>query len=420
MVNCRNKLNRIVDGPVGVVLLVIVLLFMQMPYFFAVMPAVNASVPYVRWGLIVVLGVFLLIQHGNVKSLLKGELLLWGCVLWSLVLCISMRINGKGLHDVAFEIIPMSLLAVLTISVFTRVNARRFLFVLFFYFLVINTLNNVSVLLFVNNGIPVGTFSDRDPEYIFFGHINEGIICGVNSILFGFICAREYGKEWDIVNVVNLVFSLITAWAVSCEAQLITYAAAAVALLICYGRERVRWLRKVTTWIMKWVSLKTIMIFNMLVFVAVVLLGNTGWMEKVGINSNLHSRRELWNTVLASIGEHPVIGLGYTSWIIAMMRYGAEKTFWHQHSIYLMIMYETGIVGTLIFAAMFVLAIWCLDRMERLDTRFLISVVIGVFFLAMVIEVCIRSEIFLLLAVCCYLPKVIGKNQMEQNQMEQN
>ena len=403
MKQIQANLTRIIDSWFGVILLVISLFFLQCPYFFAVIPVITISIPYVKWIMILLLGICTLVLHGNLKRLFREELLLWAAVLWCVILCISMRINGKGLHDVVYDIIPSVLLGVLVISVFTRVNVRRFLFVLFFYFLVINTLNNVSALFFINNGIWLGPFGASDPEYIFFGHINEGITCGINSILFGLICSRQYGKQWDLVNGINLLFSICTAWAIDCKVQLVVYAAAVIVLVSCYLADKWHGLWK----ILNWINLKTIMIFNLVVFFAVVVLGNTGWMELVGINSNMHSRRELWNTVLGSIREHPVIGLGYTTWINTMMRYGIEKTFWHQHSVYLMIMYETGIVGTLVFVFMFVLAIISLGKLKRTDLRFVIGALVGVFFLAMIVEVCLRSEIFLLLAVCCYIPRFL-------------
>ena len=401
--------NRILDSWFGVVLLVISLFFLQCPYFFAVIPVISAAVPYMKWIMLLVLGISLLLYHGSLKDLFREELLLWAAVLWCVILCISMKINGKGLHDVVYDIIPSILLAILVISVFGRVNVKKFIFALFLYYLAINTLNNASVLFFINNGIWVGPFGVSDPEYIFFGHINEGITCGVNSILFGFFYSRKYGRQWDVVNVVNILFSLLTAWAIACEVQMVLYLVSAAALFLCYLEQRFHGLQK----ILKWISLKTIMIFNLIVFIAVVVLGNTGWMEKLGFSSSMHSRRELWNTVLSSIAGHPVMGLGYTTWINVMMRYGLEKTFWHQHSIYLMVMYETGIVGTILFVLMFVLAIVSLSRVKQFDIRFLAGVVVGVFFLAMVIEVCQRSEIFLLLAACYYLPKVWGRENCE-------
>lgn len=385
----------------------IILFFIQMPYFFAVIPFLLWIAPYVRTASFLILGVCVLILNGSLKKLFRNELLLWGCVGWSIVLCISMHLNGKGVSEILKNPILFCWIMVLLFSVYSKVNLRKFLFLLFLYYLVINTLNNASVMFFCNSGIWIGPFGDSNPEYIFFGHINEGITCGLNSILFGCICSRQYEKRWEIVNWVNILYSLCSALVIDCVVQILTYGVAALALLICYLCQRFPGAWKV----FRWINLKTIMIFNLLITDAVVVLGRTGWMEKLGIDAMVHGRRELWDSVLTSIIDHPVIGQGYIGWFNVLMHYDSVKTFWHQHSIYLMVLYETGIIGATFFVFMFVIGIISVGRIRKQSVRFLIGVLVGVFFLAMVVEICVRTELFLLLAVCYYLAGAISAEE---------
>jgi len=406
MLLLRNRINSILNSWFGVMLVVIALFFIQTPYFFSVFPAIIAAKNYVRLAVFLVLMICVVLLHADFRSVLREELLLWGCVIWGVVLCISMWINDKGVDYVIKDLILPSLVAILVISVFSHINAKRFLLVLFIYFLIINTINNASVMFFNNTGIWLGPYGEMSPEYVFFSHVNGGITCGINSILFGCLYSKSYNKNWDFVNIVNIMYSLFTAIIIDCKVQIITYIAAGVALGLSYFTVKKNWFMRV----LRWVNLKTIMIFNVLVFLAVVVLGNTGWIEVLGMDPNMHSRRQLWDVILGSCLEQPILGHGFISWFNAVNAYGTLKTFWHQHSIYLQILYETGLIGAAIFTFIFVVSIRSLNKSQNINIRFIAGILVGIFFLSMVVDICERSQIFLLLAVCYYFPKYLKRS----------
>ena len=387
------------------ILFLITLFFIQTPYFFTAFPVITAMTDYVRAAVLVILVFCMIVLAGDLRSLLQDNLLMLGCIGWGLVLFISMKINGSSVRYAMWNVFAASLIIVLLIAVFSKVNLRKYLFVLFLYFLVINTLNNASVMFFRNTGIWMAGYKDMDVEYVFFSHVNNGLVCGLNSILAGCIYSRKYDRSWEIVNIVNLLYSLCTAVAVRSVTQIVVYCILAAVMIICHLYDRFPGIGR----FLRWIDLKIMMILNCLVFFAVIVLGKTGWMEMIGINSRVHGRRELWDTVLKSILDHPVIGRGYTSWINAVLISGKTQTFWHQHSIYLQILYETGLVGAAVFLFLFIVCIIQVGKIRQFDLRFLISVMVGVFFLGMTIEITTRPEIFLLLSLCYYLPRYLNR-----------
>ena len=410
MTALQQKVNRILNSWIGVVLFLITLFFIQTPYFFEVMPAVKALSGYVRGVVLILLLFCMVVLDGSIRRMLREELLLFGCMAWGLILCISMQINGKSLKYAIWNIIAYEVIVILLISVFSRVNLRKYLFVFFLYYLIINTVNNACVLFFYNTGMWLGSFQVMQPEYGFFGHINSGVICGLNSLLGGILYSRIYEKKWSIVNGVNLVYSLCTAFIIECVDQLVLYIVVAAVILICWIYDRKPAIQKV----LKWVNLKTIMVLNLLVFDAVVVLGNMGWMEMIGIDSGVHGRRELWDSVLTSVFDHPVIGQGFISWFRVLMSTNSYKTFWHQHSFYLQVLYETGLIGAAIFVFIFVICIIQLDKIRRFDLRFILGVLVGVFFLCLVVEITTRVELFLLLSLCYYLPRQLNRQTVTE------
>lgn len=404
----RNRVINILDSWFGIVLLIISLFYLQMPYFFASFPFFSWSIPKGRWILILILGICFLLTQTNVKDFFRKEKILWGTVAWNLLLCISMHLQNKGLHDLYMDHIPACLLAVLILSVYSKGNIKKILLVLFLYYLIVNTANNASMLFFANTGIWI-PYGEANAEYFFYGHINGGIVCAVNSLLFGCMYSHQYNKAWDMVNWVNLAYSLVAAVIARCEVQIVLYIITAAGLVLCYICSKFPVFEK----ILRWINLKTIMIFNLIVEVMVIPLGQTGWMELVHLDPRVHDRRELWNGVLNDIRQHPVIGQGYSSWFGAEIE-GSIHSFWHQHSMYLLVAYETGIVGIAIFVYMFVVGIKELSRLANFGVRFLTGLLVGGFFLAMTVECCERSETFLMLGAIYYISKQLPQKHRER------
>jgi len=406
MAAVRDTTRRILNSWFGILVLVVCLFYLQMPYFFAVIPVLTVSIPYVRWILAFILGVVMLLLHERLRDVFRRELLFWGTLAWAVLLFVSTYMHGGELSNVKKDLIPSCLLAVLVFSVFSKMDLRKVLFTMFMYFLVINTLNNASVLFFANTGVfvPAGM---SDPEYFFFGHINEGSTCAVNALLFGCLYSRQYEASWDVVNWANLLFSAVAAAAAECDVALVLYALVAAGLLLCYLYRRWNGLRK----FLKWINLGTIMIADVLVEILVVPLGRIGWMERLGMDPGVHGRRALWDVVLDSIRRSPVFGNGYSSWFMTETN-GEIEYFWHQHSMYLMMAYETGLAGILILGFLFVIAILELRRAD-LPVRLMTGLLVGGFMMTMTVECCVRCELFLMLGMCCYFAGRLQKIEMD-------
>lgn len=429
MAGLEKRLRRILNGPAGVTILVVILFFLQVPYSFGVIPLVLAVQFKVRFVIALFLLFCLIVLGGGVKAILKREILLWLCLGWSLLMCVSMHLNGKPMGEIITLIkdpLLTSWIAVLLLSVYSKVNARRLIAVLFAYYLVLNTLNNASVMFFRNTGLWVGAFAEPNPEYVFFGHINEGLICGLNSILFGSIYCLKYARKWLTVHWINLSYSVITALVIDCVDQIFVYLMAIAVMVVCLlhqkkaeklsAEQSVKQSQTDSWRLLKFVNFRNIMILNVVLMGAIVVLVYTGWIEKTGMYSLLHGRQELWGAVLGSIREHPVLGNGYTSWFEVMMHYGNTKFLWHQHSFYFQVLYETGIVGAALYVLMFIRGIRSSKKNACDTVRLTMEVLIGVFFLALLVEVCLRSEIFLLLGALCYLPEQINSQEQVSKQ----
>ena len=58
----------------------------------------------------------------------------------------------------------------------------------------------------------------------------------------------------------------------------------------------------------------------------------------------------------------------------------------------------------------FVVSIRSLNKSQNINIRFIAGILVGIFFLSMVVDICERSQIFLLLAVCYYFPKYLKRS----------
>ncbi len=86
--------------------------------------------------------------------------------------------------------------------------------------------------------------------------------------------------------------------------------------------------------------------------------------SSLGRSSDLTGREQIWDTVLAKAGEHPVIGWGYAtpwlpwdpafdSWIV-----DHDLTVFHAHSVWVDVFFQLGAIGLVLIVCVFLALTW--------------------------------------------------------------
>ena len=407
MKKVRERLVRILRSWIGAIVIFISLFFFHTPYELTLFPAVSVLLQFMPQVLIVLLFICLILLHKNPKEFFRQEILLWLVILWDILYCVCCEVNAVSLQRIPGEILVYPLGMVLLISVFSKVDTKRFLFCLFMYYLVMNTANNASVFFFHNYGMWRGSFQTRISYYTFVGHMNNALEVALPSMLAGILYARQYDKQWMKVNVINLIFSIASVIVIDCVIAVAVYAVifAAVILILIYDRKP--GIRKG----LRWVSAGSFLVFDLLLFDAVVLLEETGWMEWLHLDPTVHGRRGIWDTAVNSIIDHPWIGKGYFTKIEGITAAGSVYTQTHAHSFYLQFPYETGLLGLVLFIAMLFVCVYAIRKAKSFDIRFVLGVLFGSLCLLYTIEVSRRVLLFLALAVFYYYPKYLPESK---------
>jgi len=405
----QHRVNRILNSWIGVILFLVTLFFLTLPNELALIPVLGKlRKPALQILLILLALIFIILRSKDRTWIRKSGLILSTMLYWGIYFIALHMSASKNYY--AMQYLGYAMVSILLVAIYSQINLQKFLLIFFFFFLVYNTINNATGFFFNNTGMWTdSSFTVREHGMVFIGNVNSGIYPGMLSLFSGILYSRIYDRSWNLVNLANLLFSLGYAIVVSSVSQIVIDSCLGIVLILNFVPTWSSSLRKV----LKWFNAKTLLVLDLLIFDAVVILGNSGWMEMIGINPRMHGRRELWDTVLQSIIDHPVIGVGFESWIPVTIG-SSTQYFVNEHCFFLSIPYQTGLVGTAAYAVIVILCIIRIGRTEWFEVKFILGVTFGLVFLFMVNEVMSSYYLFLFLAWMYYIPLFLPEYQIEK------
>lgn len=232
----------------------------------------------------------------------------------------------------------------------------------------------------IANFITILTY--KDGMYITMKHYRENWLLGFESghipyqvafLFFTVMYAILIDKRWMHVFRIGVIISLVSNY-------IVTNSTAMLVLLPILGASFIPSILKLTAVF----NIMTYTVAGILVNIMFVLMRRQDlfkWLIVGVLNKklNLTKRIFVWDKAIETIGDHPVVGHGYSTF-----RY--NKIIITTHNEVLEVLYKTGFVGLAIFLLLVGLMIVRLFRSRKLETSRWISLFLGLFFFMFVME----------------------------------
>jgi len=249
--------------------------------------------------------------------------------------------------------------------------------VLCFILSIAGLINLLLILVQGNLIIPLSTYQVSP----FYGHRN--LFCQMLFFSFPFtLITSVYDKKtwWRLLGVLSLIMSVFVMIVLSNRATWIALAGGSASLVIFNIIYFKKFRKELTGNIFRrklfYLVPLIIILFSTLFYLK---YADVGSLEKhtEGIvefdQGSTKDRLELWSRTIQLIKEKPLFGHGLSDWKIEMLKYGNQglvsednNTFYQRpHNDFLWIMSETGIIGILLYVAVFIIALVYIVRIMR-------------------------------------------------------
>ena len=153
---------------------------------------------------------------------------------------------------------------------------------------------------------------------------------------------------------------------------------------------------------------------DIVIFVLVVLLNRTNWVEKIGLDPDFHNRRHIWNMAIEWIGKNPIWGSGQETVYEESLKITGYA---HSHSTYLEIAYKTGFVGSVFIVLMLAAVIVAIYRNRHDSISYILSVMLFVFGLAGIVESYPMVYVMLCMGLMYYIAKNTNETEDAENRI---
>ena len=336
------------------ILFIISLAAFYLPYEISIIPSVIRILPYFRYicgGLMIIY--FFLLYAGSLR-VFRDNWYLWASAAFIAVLIYSTYINQADMESALGNKGIAAFFLVLIVAVFFKVDAKTFLLTGFFLLLLVNIANTYTVFAYEDVGMWYEWETWKDVHYSLVGNYNRGVEYVLPMAVCGSAYAMRYGKWLEFLNYPAMIMSIIMAWKCDSQTQIIVFAVILAAMII----GDIAMASKVFAKILRIFNPVIMVGLDAAIFIAVVLLNKTNWVEKIGLDPEFHGRRHIWNMALEWIHEKPVWGSGLETVYVKSSKIVGYA---HCHSWFLDVAYMTGIVGSLCVIGMLVavvIAIW--------------------------------------------------------------
>ena len=305
--------------------------------------------------------------------------------------------NGGDMESVLGTHGFCAVFLLLCISVFFRVNPKRYLLMAFFLLLAANIANIYTVYHYYGIGMWEEYGQYRNTFFSLVGNYNGGIEYVMPMAICGFSWASRYGGWLEMINYAAVVASLFMA--VKCDSltQMIAYAA----ILVFMAAGDFSFLSRKYAAVLRTIFQPLILIaVNLAVFVSVVVLNQTNWVAYLGIDPDFHNRRHIWNMSMDWIRENPVWGSGQET----VAQEAAKITgYAHSHCTFLEVAYKTGFVGTVFLLLLLAASTVAVYRCRHHHLAYVLSVLAFLMGLAAIAETYPMEYVILCLGLVYYI-----------------
>ena len=347
---------------VGVVIFTVSMIAFYLPYEVEIIPeVVKALVPvrYVCGGLLIVC---FFVLYCSRKRVFRDNWYLWAACIFMGMLVFTTYMNGADMSSVLGKKGVTGIFAILNMAVFLKVNPKKYLLIAFFWYLLINIANTFCLFYFWGVGLWEEWGTVRSELISLVGNYNGGVEFVLPMAVCGSAWAHRYGKWLEYINYAAMVMSVIMALKCDSLTQVAVFCAMIFFMILGDIAMIAKGAARVIRWIFNPVFLTVI---NLIAYVGIIWMGNSGWLSRFGIDPDFHGRRHIWDMAINLIQQKPIWGHGLESVdVIANKIYGYA----HAHSFFLQTQYMTGIVGTAVLAAALVIVIvaWFRVKNDRL------------------------------------------------------
>ena len=394
--------RSILNSFAGIILFVVSFAAFYLPYEIRIIPDVARVLPVVRYICAGILVIFFFLLYISTLTVFRDNWALWAALGFVLVLLFSTMMqhgdveNALGTHGLA------GFFLVMNIAVFFKANPKRYLLIAFFLLLLINIANTYTVLEYcVRQGTGMwevyGEY--RNAFYSLVGNYNGGIEYVMPMAICGSAYAMRYGKWLEIFNYAALLMSLYMA--IRCESLTQIIAFAAIMGFMVLGD--IAMLSDGFAKVLKIVFQPVIFVgIDLAVFISVIVLNRTNWVQSLGIDPDFHNRRHIWNMAMEWIKANPIWGNGQETMAAEA---GKITGYAHSHCTYLEIAYKTGFVGTVFVILMLAAAVVAIYRNRHGRVSYILTILLFLFGLACVAETYPMPYVLLCLGLIYYAAK---------------
>ena len=358
----ENTINKILNSALGVVIFILTMVSFYLPYEVEICPQVLMVLPYFRYATgILILIAFFVLYISRTRVFRDNWYLLAACLFIGVLIWSTFR-NYGDTQGVLGKYGLTSIFAILNMAVFLRVNPKRYLLIAFFWYLILNIANTYCLFHFWGVGLWEEWGVYRSELITLVGNYNGGVEFVLPMAVCGSAYAHRYGKWLEFVNYAAMIMSL--AYALKCDSLTQIYVFATIMAFMVLGD--ICMISKGIAKVVRWILNPMVLIgSNALVYVTVIWLGRTQLFANLGIDTDFHGRRHIWDMAIDLIHQKPLLGHGLEDVnTVASKIYGYA----HSHSFFLHAHYMTGIVGTLLIVAMLVIVTisWFRVKNDRL------------------------------------------------------
>ncbi len=149
-----------------------------------------------------------------------------------------------------------------------------------------------------------------------------------------------------------------------------------------------------------------------------ILIKSFSWLIQNVLHKSatISGRTEIWELAIEKIKEKPIFGHGmYNNGNFVYWGYtGGEKSLWQAHNQWLQLLFDGGIVTTVIFIALIIVSGNRLEKIKNKTVKTLFLAGFGAFFVMMISEIYSYTQYFYLLIFIAYQGKNLkGKDCFE-------
>ena len=369
----------ILNSPFGILLFIVSMAAFYLPYEIEIIPAVVAALPAIRIVCGSLLIICFMVLYCSSLTVFRNNWYLWALVLFLGVLAYSTYYNDADMASFLGKKALTSLFFVLDIAVFYKTNMKRYLLISFFWFLLINIANTYTVFHYWGIGLWEEWQVYRSPLISLVGNYNGGMEFAVPMAVCGSAWAHRYGKWLDIVNYAAMAMCLVMAFKCDSLTQQMVYAA--IIFFMILGN--IAMASKGFTKFLKIFHPIVAVVIDFGLFIVLVLMRNASWLAKIGIDTNFHNRRHVWDMAIEWIHARPILGSGLET---VGVKSSKIVGYAHCHCWYLEIPYMTGIIGSVAALLMLVAVIVALMRLKHYRLRYILTAMMFSFGLSLLME----------------------------------